>query len=99
MKSPYFDNHFYWLAGELYTFNGWFGAQLTSFQWTHPRPQERRELSGYRFAPFNSYRRRGRVMVTWSCETLPSDTAEALTYLKKMEHDIGNVIVNSKGRL
>src|SRR3546814_6094408 len=44
MKSPYFDNRFYWLSGELYTWIGGLGAQLRSIQWRHPKPGEVRHL-------------------------------------------------------
>ncbi len=69
---PFWDEAFYWLAdsdgkhGAFYTYGGGFGAQLTSFQWTHPRPQERRLLAGMEFSPFQSFRQWGRVRVTWA---------------------------------
>ncbi len=42
MKSPYWDNRFYWLNGRLYTWIGGLGAQLQSQQWFHPKPGETR---------------------------------------------------------
>lgn len=46
LRSPYFDNRYYWLSGQLYTWSGWLGAQLQSFQWFHPKPGEERRLGG-----------------------------------------------------
>lgn len=66
MKSPYWDDTYYWLSGEIYTFSFGFGAQLTNFQWTHPRADERRVLAGLEFKPFSSSRRWGRVRVSWA---------------------------------
>jgi hypothetical protein len=66
LKSPHFDSAFYWLKGEFYTFSGGFGAQLHSFQWTHPKPGERRTLLGREFVVFQSYRRFLRVRVSWA---------------------------------
>lgn len=70
-KSPFWDNRFLWLDGELYTFNGWLGAQLHSVQWTHPKAQEERLLNGLRFRPFSSHRKWGRVYVSWRWADLP----------------------------
>jgi hypothetical protein len=81
LGSPYWDSRFYWLSGEFYTWAGWFGCQLQSFQWRHPRAGERRRLAGRTFEVYRSERmywwlgRRyifgvplpiGRVRVTWA---------------------------------
>lgn len=74
LGAPFFDQPFYWLVdrqtkrGNFYTFCAGFGAQLSSFQWTHPRPQERRLLAGLEFVPYQSHRQRGRVCVSWAVE-------------------------------
>lgn len=99
IKSPFWDDRYYWLAGEFYLYSAGFGAQLTSFQWTHPKPQERRELSDYTFQPVHSRRRRGRVFVSWACTTLPVDLNHAHEYLAKMGRDLGSTVMTSKGRV
>lgn len=56
MAVPYFDGRFYWLVdtygrerngrnGEFYKYSAGLGAQLNSYQWTHPRAGERRRLA------------------------------------------------------
>lgn len=89
MRSPYFDNQFYWLNGELYTFNGWLGAQLRSVQWTHPRADERRRLCGRDFKPFSSQRRWLRVEVYWAWVDLPRDLNEANAELRQLRKELG----------
>lgn len=104
LGSPYFDNKFYWLSGELYTFMQGFGAQLHSIQWRHPLAGERRRLFGYDFEPLHSRRyflwlwRDGafpiptpicRVMVFWSRVDLPKNLNEANAELRHMEQQIG----------
>lgn len=66
MGSPFWDQRFYWLSGDLYTFMHGFGAQLHSYQWRHPKPGERRKLAGRDFYPFQSRRRWLRVEVAWA---------------------------------
>lgn len=74
LAAPYFDQTFHWLVdartyrGAFYTFSAGYGAQLTSFQWTVPRPQERRRLAGMEFAPFRAHRRLGRVETKWAVQ-------------------------------
>jgi hypothetical protein len=74
LAAPGFNQPFYWLVdmnttrGDLYTYGGGFGAQLTSFQWRHPKAQEERHLAGMRFRPFWSQRYRGRVHVSWALQ-------------------------------
>lgn len=101
LKSPYFDNKFYWLvdtkrgrdkeSGTLYTFSHGHGAQLHSFQWLHPNAGEERVLAGYRFRPLHSHRRWLRVDVAWSVQTLPDDIDEANAYLREMERNLGEL--------
>lgn len=57
LKSPHFDDRYYWLSGQFYTWSGWFGSQLQSFQWFHPKPGEVRKLGGLNYSPFNSERK------------------------------------------
>lgn len=69
LGSPHFDKKFYWLGGkrgQLYHWIGGFGAQIGSFQWTHPKPGERRKLFGHEFTPFDSERCWLRVRVSWA---------------------------------
>ena len=76
LGAPFWSQPFYWLVdantekGTFYTWSGWFGSQLMSFQWRHPLPQEERVLAGKRFRPFMSNRRLGRVEVKWKCDEL-----------------------------
>jgi hypothetical protein len=80
--APYFDQPFYWLSGEFYTFMGGLGAQLHSVQWTHPKPGEKRILRGVAFRPMHSNRRWGRVMVAWATK-LPDDIDQANEWLRQ----------------
>ncbi|AEI71065.1 hypothetical protein [EBPR siphovirus 2] len=76
LGSPYFDNKFYWLVdtnfdrrhkyGRLYTLIGGHGAQLSSREWTHPKPGTRRRLLGREFQAFSSTRKGPRVDVSWA---------------------------------
>lgn len=104
LASPYSDSRFYWLSGELYTWSGWFGAQLQSFKWRHPRAGERRILFGYEFRALHSTRYfwwlfRGyifaiplpicRVSVAWARVDLPKPIDEANAALRQMQVEIG----------
>lgn len=89
MKSPYFDDRFYWLNGELYTFMHGFGAQLHSYQWTHPIAGERRHLCGRDFKPFHSKRRWFRVEVAWAWVELPRDIDAANAELRQLAKELG----------
>ncbi|OWQ97988.1 hypothetical protein [Sphingopyxis witflariensis] len=90
MRSPFWDNRFYWLGGELYTFSAGLGAQLHSVQWTHPKPGERRKICGQEFRPFSSYRRWGRVMVSWAWMGQPKDMGEAQIAIRALGQALGN---------
>lgn len=104
LGSPYFDNKFYWLSGELYTFMQGHGAQLHSYQWRHPLAGERRHLFGYDFIPCGSRRYFlwlfrdtqfaiptpiCRVEVAWARIDLPKDINEANAELRHMKTQIG----------
>lgn len=94
MKSPYFDNVFYWLKdhktgrSELYTFNGWFGAQLRSCQWTHPRAGERRELCKRTFQVMHSSRRWLRVEVSWCMVDMPQGIDASNAAIRELQRDL-----------
>ncbi|MER9769014.1 hypothetical protein NKJ09_23450 [Mesorhizobium sp. M0189] len=97
LKSPYFDDVFYWLSdtkngrrenGQLYTFSGWFGAQLQSFQWKHPLASERRRLCNREFTPLNSERRWFRVRVSWSWIDLPKGIDETNAALRQLQKEL-----------
>lgn len=89
LGSPHWDQRFYWLSGRLYTFMPGFGAQLHSFQWTHPRAGERRRLSGRDYVVFSSTRRGLRVAVSWSLVGLPRNVTQALDVLREIESELG----------
>ncbi|OYU91941.1 MAG: hypothetical protein CFE29_03590 [Bradyrhizobiaceae bacterium PARB1] len=105
LASPYFDDKFYWLSGQLYTWMGGLGAQLHSFQWRHPLASERRKLFGYEFQVFHSRRQFlwlwrdrwfaiptpiCRVSVAWARTDLPRDLNEANAELRHMATQVGN---------
>lgn len=102
IKSPHWDDVYYWLSGELYTWIGGFGAQLCSFQWAHPKPGEERILAGRRFKPYFSTRRwlwlfRGsvfqiplpmcRVQVSWEID-MPDGIDNMNNEIHKLKKDI-----------
>ena len=91
MKSPYFDDVFYWLSGRLYTWIGGLGAQLRSTQWTHPKPGERRVLAGEEFVVFWSSRSWLRVEVTWKMVRLPENIAMANARIRQLRHTLNNL--------
>lgn len=91
LGAPYFDQRFYWLSGRLYTWIGGHGAQLQSFQWTHPRPGETRKLAGREYHPFQSSRRGLRVRVSWAT-TLPRAIGAANAELRAIRERIGTAI-------
>jgi len=88
IRSPHWDNVFYWLAGELYTFFPGHGAQLTSWQWTRPRAGERRHLAGRDYVIWRADRRWGRVVCKWAVTTLPADLNEANALLWLIESEL-----------
>jgi len=107
MASPYFDDKFYWLSGELYTAMSGLGAQLHSFQWTHPNAGEERVLCKRRFRPLHSNRRRlwlfrdrwfaiptpiSRVTIAWSWIDLPRDLDAAHAALRELRKELGEHI-------
>lgn len=91
MKSPYHDNHFYWVSGRLYTWIGGFGAQLKSYQWTHPKAGERRTLAGREFVIFSSSRRWCRVECAWALVDLPKDINEANAALRDLRGTLDSI--------
>jgi hypothetical protein len=105
LKSPFWDDKYYWLSGGLYTWSGWYGSQLQSFQWSHPKPGESRKLLGREFRPFLSNREFmwlwrdkifaiplpiSRVRVSWSCD-LPEDLNEANAALHAMQKELNQL--------
>jgi len=91
LKSPYFNNVFYWLSGEIYTCSYGLGAQLHSFQWTYPKPGERRVLAGREFIVYQARRRWCRVMVSWTMVGLPDDVDEARRLIRMLEKDLKEI--------
>lgn len=89
LRSPYFDNIFYWLSGDLYTYMAGLGAQLHSFQWKHPRAGERRKLCGREFVVFHSRRRWLRVEVAWAMVDLPRDLDAAHVEIRTLKRELG----------
>lgn len=91
LKSPSRDEIFYCLDGDLYTFSHGFGAQLKSFQWTHPKPGERRVLAGREFVVFDSYRRCGRVNVSWTMIRMPLDIDGMNAAIRELHEDLKSI--------
>ena len=99
LGAPFFDGRFYWLVdtllkgrharnGQLYTWSGGFGAQLTSFQWRHPVTGTRRRLSGNEYQVFSSSRSGPRVRVSWALVGLPHSIDEANARLREVERSL-----------
>lgn len=93
MGQPFFDGSLHWLVdtadgerthrsrGDFYLAHpGYFGAQLTSFQWRVPKPGERRKLLGMDFVVFQVGRGRWpiRWRVSWALWTNNSETRAEL---------------------
>lgn len=103
MKSPFFDDRFYWLVdtyrlgrsrrahGELYTFMSGLGAQLHSYQWTHPLAGETRQLIGREFRPLHSRRKHGRVEIAWAMTMLPRDLDGRHAAIRALQDDLNSV--------
>lgn len=97
LSSPFLDNRFYWLKdaytkkSELYTFSVGFGAQLYSFQWVHPKAQEKRMICGYEFSVFRSSRVFGRVAVAWCIQDFYKigDPQKLLATIRSIEPKLG----------
>ena len=94
MATPFFDGKFFWLEdqngkarSQLYTWQGWFGCQLRSHQWFHPRAGERRRLRGTVFRPYNSRRKGIRVEVSWAMN-LSSDINEANEQIREFRREL-----------
>lgn len=77
LKSPYFDDTFYWLVdtlrqnrngknGRFYSWIGGFGAQLKSYEWTAPPAGTERQLIGRVFRVFQTRRHWLKVEVSWA---------------------------------
>lgn len=109
LKSPYFDNRFYWLVdtsrysrsarrGALYTFMYGFGAQLHSRQWLHPKPGERRTLIGREFVAFSSSRRWLRVEVAWAMTSMPRDIDGQHRAIRALAADLNSTLMEPSRR-
>jgi hypothetical protein len=96
IRSPYWDNVFYWLSGELYTFFPGHGAQLTSWQWTRPPAGERRTLAGREYVIWRADRRWGRVVCKWALARLPADLDQANALLRLIETELGGTTLARK---
>lgn len=99
MKSPYWDDVFYWLVdtrdggrtngrGALYSWFPGLGAQLTSRQWTMPRPGERRRLAGHDFVVFQARRKGFRVEVSWALARIPDKLDDANAKIRSVKADL-----------
>ena len=91
IKSPHWDNVFYWLNGEFYTFFPGLGAQLTSWQWKRPRVGERRTLAGREYGIWSAHRRWGRVECKWALTRLPDDLNAANALLRTVQTELGEI--------
>lgn len=101
LAQPFFDGRFYWLVdtfqkerdgrnGQFYKFFGGLGAQLTSFQWTHPKAGDRRRLANREFAVFRSRRSWVRVEVSWTMVGLGRMSLdEQNATINELERDLG----------
>jgi hypothetical protein len=104
LKSPFWDDQYYWLRGQFYTWSGWYGAQLQSFQWRHPKAGERRTLINRACRALHSTREFlwlwrdrmiavptpiSRVRVAWSYTALPKGNDDANAELRQMKKELG----------
>lgn len=104
LSQPYFDGVYYWLVdtsnerrrGQFYTWSGWFGSQLQSFQWRHPKPQETRRLAEREFRPFCSERRWLRVRVSWAQVGLSKDIDKANAALRRLRAELGSGLYDAR---
>lgn len=101
LKTPFFDAVFYWLSGRLYTWSGWFGCQLSSFQWLHPKEGEVRKLANREFVVFRSERCGIRVRVDWTMKGLADlDVDRANQELLALKKDLGTpVYINADNKV
>ena len=92
MKSPFSNNMFYWLSGDMYTFFAGYGAQFTSWRWFFPDENEKVVLeigdSTYTLVPFSSRRNWLRVIVTWRCLEMPDNFLEQGFFLTKLKNEL-----------
>lgn len=94
LAMPSMDGKLYWLVnrntkrGEFYHWNGWFGSQIKSFQWTRPLAGEERILCGRRFRAMHSRRCWMRVCVAWAMN-LPDDIDKANIELRLLQKQLG----------
>lgn len=100
LRMPLFDQRIYWLVdrntqrGDFYTWSGWFGSQIQSFQWRIPKSREERVLSGVRFRLFGWTKTWGRVRVSWCIEGLDAQNIEtANKWLHALEQRLGQSVV------
>ena len=90
LKSPHFDDVFYWQNGRLYTWNGWYGSQLQSFQWRKPKPGETRFISGREFVVSERTRKWFRVRCTWRLKDLPRPLDGANVILRELQNELND---------
>ncbi len=60
------DNAYFSIAGHVYTWRGWLGCQLMSYEWCHVRPGTTRQILNREFTVHRSKRAGFRVEVTWA---------------------------------
>jgi hypothetical protein len=96
LGAPRCEQSFHWLKDTrtgkcaMYHEDGWFGAQLVSFQWFNPQVGERRRLLGREFVAVSARRRWLRVSISWS-QRLSEDTDQANKFLHKFFDDLRNL--------
>lgn len=96
LAAPGFSQTFYWLPyeidgkrfGSFYHWIGGFGAQLGSFQWTHPKPGERRLIKGREYYAYNSRRKNIRVSVSWATTLGSTDYSDVAAIKIELEKGI-----------
>lgn len=68
------NDTYYWLRDDnkrhatpmFYKWDGWYGSQLTSFEWHAPKVGDQRKLIGYDFIPTHYHRRWFRYQISWA---------------------------------
>lgn len=89
LKSPYWNDTYYWLSGRMYHQTGWIGCQLQSFEFFQPPVGERRRLVGREFRLTNAKRRFLLVQCSWCMvDDITNESVRALIDdLKEMRFD------------
>lgn len=77
----------YKIDGVCYTWSGWFGCQLESYEWTRVPAGTKRTILGREFTVFTTERKGLKIRTTWATY-LPIKGDEANKMLFKLKDDL-----------